>query len=73
MFEPNEQTPYDTLVELVRFAEAADKHLTNMLQNQKLFIEQHNLLKTRVDQLEMRLTAWEAVASAMAEDINGSK
>jgi len=73
MFEPNEQTPYDTLVELVRFAEAADKHLTNMLKNQKLFIEQHNLLKTRVDQLEMRLTAWEAVASAMAEDINGGK
>lgn len=73
LFPPNEQSPYDTLIELVRFAEVADKHITAMNENQKVLIEQHNLLKTRVDHLEMRLRAWEAVASAMAEDVDASK
>lgn len=68
IFDQNEQNPYDTLVELVNFAQAADQHITNMVNNQKVMIEQFNTMKHRIDSLEMRLTAWEAVVSSHLEE-----
>lgn len=68
IFDEDKQSPYDTLVELVTFAEKADTVINELHKNQQVFVEHFNIMKTRVDQLEMRLTAWEAVVSSLAED-----
>lgn len=40
MFPPDRTTPYDTLLDLVRFAEGADAHLKNMARNQQMMAKQ---------------------------------
>lgn len=69
----DEQTPYDTLIELVNFATAADQHINTLIRNQKEMIKQYNNLKHDVDQLKLRLAGWEAVVVSMNEAVNGKK
>ena len=74
LFPKDRANPYDTLVELVNFAEAADQHITQMYKNQKRMIKEYNALRKdydglrhRMQQLDMRVTAWEAVVKSLAE------
>lgn len=60
MFE--EENPYDTLMDLVKFANHADKHLNNLIKNQKVLLdtlnktqEQIELQSKRIDLLEKRI------------------
>ena len=60
MFE--EDNPYDTLVDLVKFANSADRHITNLVKNQKVLLETLNrtnevieLQAQRIDLLEKRI------------------
>jgi len=60
MFE--EDNPYDTLMDLVKFANHADKHLNNLIKNQKVLLdtlnktqEQIELQSKRIDLLEKRI------------------
>lgn len=60
MFEDN--NPYDTLMDLVKFANHADKHLNNLIKNQKVLLETLNktqeqieLQSKRIDLLEKRI------------------
>ena len=60
MFEDN--SPYDTLMDLVKFANHADKHLNNLIKNQKVLLETLNktqeqieLQSKRIDLLEKRI------------------
>lgn len=59
MFDKN--TPYDTLTELVDFANQVDTHIVAHGKNQKIMTQQFNYLKQEVDQLITRVTAMEAV------------
>jgi|DEB0MinimDraft_10_1074344.scaffolds.fasta_scaffold37773_4 hypothetical protein len=60
MFENGD--PYDTLMDLVKFANHADKHLNNLIKNQKVLLdtlnktqEQIELQSKRIDLLEKRI------------------
>lgn len=68
LFPKDQTNPYDTLIQLVDFADSADKHIMNLIKNQALMVEQYNHLKHELDQTRMRLTAWEAVVCSMVED-----
>lgn len=69
----DEQTPYDTLVELVNFAQVADQHINNLIKNQKQIIKEYNRLKNDLDQIKLRLAGWEAVVISMSEAANGKE
>jgi len=45
----NEYDPYERIVELERFANAADQHLTNLLRNQQEMVKAHNANINKVD------------------------
>lgn len=47
--------PYDNLMELNKFAKAADVHLTNLLKNQKEIVTAVNNLSKRIDKVNERL------------------
>ena len=74
LFPKDKSNPYDTLLGLVNFAEAADQHITQMYKNQKKMLSEYNNLRKdydglrhRMQQLEMRVIAWEAVTKSLAE------
>lgn len=69
----NKTDPYDTLIQLVEFAEAADKHITNHNNNFKVVSNQHNLLKQDYEQMKHRIVALEAVVNEFLEVINGTR
>tara|TARA_B100000212_G_C27267858_1_gene487393 strand:- start:478 stop:684 length:207 start_codon:yes stop_codon:yes gene_type:complete len=51
--------PYQELIELKNFAKAADQHLSNLLQNQKQFIQAINSQTDRISALEKRIELME--------------
>lgn len=69
----DDQTPYDTLMELVAFANIADQHINQLIKNQKEMIAASNALKHDLDQLTLRLAGWEAVLVSMTEEYNAKK
>lgn len=48
----NEFDPYDELMELVRFAKAADQHIGNLLKNQQEMVKAINNQSNRLDTLQ---------------------
>jgi hypothetical protein len=71
MFDKN--TPYDTLTELVDFANQVDTHIVAHGKNQKIMTQQFNYLKQEVDQLITRVTAMEAVLYTIANEKKNGK
>jgi uncharacterized protein YllA (UPF0747 family) len=71
MFDKN--TPYDTLKELVDFANQVDTHIVAHGKNQKIMTQQFNYLKQEVDQLITRVTAMEAVLYTIANEKKNGK
>ena len=71
MFDKN--TPYDTLKELVEFANQVDTHIIAHGKNQKIITEQFNYLKQEVDSLINRVTAMEAVLYTIANEKKNGK
>ena len=51
--------PYQERIELKNFAKAADQHLSNLLQNQKQFIQAINSQTDRISALEKRIELME--------------
>jgi len=49
MFEGKD--PYERLIELERFAKAADQHIANLLRNQTHMVKAHNANTDKIDQL----------------------
>ncbi len=43
--------PYENLMELNKFAKAADQHIGNLLKNQTEVVRAHNSNTTKIDQL----------------------
>jgi len=41
--------PYDRIVELERFAKAADQHIANLLRNQQQMVKAHNANTDKID------------------------
>jgi hypothetical protein len=51
--------PYQELQQLIKFSLAADKHIKNMLNNEKVLVNELNFYKTKVKHMEERITAIE--------------
>lgn len=51
--------PYEELQSLIKFSLAADKHIKNMLNNEKVLVNELNFMKTKLQHMEERVTAME--------------
>lgn len=51
--------PYEELQALIKFSLAADKHIKNMLNNEKVMVNELNFMKTKLHHMEERVTAIE--------------
>lgn len=47
--------PYEELMELKRFAQAADQHIGNLLQNQTQMVKAHNALQQDYQEIKREL------------------
>jgi|TARA_B100000424_G_C22898672_1_gene477997 lipopolysaccharide biosynthesis regulator YciM len=66
MLEKKEFDPYNELMELKRFAQAADTHISNLLQNEKQFITAINSVSDRLSALTKRIELMEKVLNEIA-------
>ena len=51
----NDWDPYDQLMELIRFANASDVHIKNLLANEKQLITAINNQSEKIEKLENKL------------------
>ncbi len=58
--------PYEDLQELKRFAQHADKHLHNLLKNEKQYVIAINSVTDRLERLEQKITLMEKVLNEIA-------
>jgi len=51
----NDFDPYEELMELKRFAQAADQHIGNLLKNQTEIVRAHNALQNDYQEIKREL------------------
>lgn len=60
--------PYNELMELSKFAKAADVHITNLVNNEKQIIKAVNEISEQVKQVKDRIKLMERVLQTIAEE-----
>lgn len=64
------EDPYEELKALIKFAHAADSHIETISNNQKLLMNEINLIKTKIDRIEEQMVFLEKMSYDVLEIVN---
>jgi len=68
-----EWDPYEELIELKRFATAADRHIGNLLNNQEQMIKAINSQSQQIKKLENTIKFYKKLIKEMNDETTGTK
>jgi len=72
MFDDN-FNPYERIIELERFAKAADQHIANLLKNQQEMVKAFNSQSNTLNDLKFEIAKLQTLMEEMKNETAGKK
>jgi glycerol-3-phosphate responsive antiterminator len=72
MFD-NNWDPYERIIELERFAKAADQHIANLLKNQQEMVKAFNSQSNTLNDLKFEIAKLQTLMEEMKNETAGKK